>query len=297
MARKTIIKIDTSIYRKPTQEELNAARDFVVERTKVVDELRRAAAEAITDKIGAVAEIAVQYEIVPEEFVFDSSVNEQMMTRVAEEMEDLEEQLMELAQGYALRDASSEGMSMLLLGLLLTLGHRNMGLRDTVHEYLWRTLRQTEALIAAAKGVGRTPTQIVSLVRSNIAQGVTSADMIRLSRYRHLYRAPFISSGGKATYSDGTPNVQGVPVSGVQAVLNTITNAVRKTIDRQHTIEMQQNGAIGYWQARGSDYDCAICDEEVGFHELGDIEYDSYPHLSCMCIRIPIYNKEQLYEF
>lgn len=123
---------------------------------------------------------------------------------------------------------------------------------------------------------------------------MSAAELQRLSRYRHLYRAPFINSGGKATYSDGTPNVQGVPVSGVEATLNALTGAVAKTLDRRNMIEMEQKGAIGYWQARGSDYDCGICDEEVGFHEFGDMEYDDYPHVNCCCMRIPIYRMEEL---
>ena len=294
MARKTVIRIDTSRYRTPTQEDLDEARDHVARRGSTLDSLRRAAAERITDTAGRIAEIAVQYGIAPEEFAFDSSVSEEMMTRVAAEMEDLEEQLMAMAREYATRDAHSDGMRALLLGMLLSLGHRNLGLKGTIHEYLWRTLRQTEGIIAAARGLGRTPTQTVSLVRSNIGQGVALADMQRLSRYRHLYRAPFISSGGKATYSDGTPNVQGVPVSGMRATLSAVTNAVGKTLDYQNMVEMEQKGAIGYWQARGSDYDCAVCDDEVGFHGLGDMEYDEYPHISCCCIRIPIYRKEEL---
>lgn len=294
MAKKTVIRLNTDVYRAPTQKELDEARNVVVRRQEAIDALRRAAAEKMQDTAGRLAEIAVQYEISPEEFAFDSSVNEEMMSRAADEMEELEDSLMEMTEAYATRDAEDNGMRALLLALLVSLGHRNMGLKDTIHEYLWRTLRQTEGLIAAAKAAGRTPTQIVSLVRSNIGSAVYNADMQRISRYRHLYRSPFINSGGKATYSDGSPNVQGVPVNGVDAALNAITNAASKTIDHKNLIEMQQNGAIGYWQARGSDYDCGICDEEVGFHPLGDMEYDDYPHINCCCIRIPIYSKEEL---
>lgn len=294
MARKTIIRLDTSQYRQPTQEDLDEAKNFVIRRGKTLDDIRIGASEAIRDTVARITEIATEYDINPEDFAFDSSVNEDMMARVAEEMDELEDMLVEMAQRYATESAKGDGMKALLIGLLLSLGHRNMGLQSTLHEYLWRTLRQTEGMIAAAKAANRSATQIISLVRSNIGQSVITADMQRIARYRHLYRAPFVSSGGKATYSDGTPNPSGVPVNGVQATVNTLVNAVARTLNRENTIEMTQNGAIGYWQARGSDYDCPICDEEVGFHELGDIEYDEYPHLNCCCMRIPIYRKEEL---
>lgn len=294
MAKKLTIKLDTSRYKAPTQEDLQAAKTYILRMNDAANAMRDYAVEEIEDAAVELAQIAMRYEIDPKQFSFDSSVSEDMMTEVAAVMDNLEDSLVEHLEDYATACAEDEGSKTVLLAFLLTLGHRNLGIRDTVHEYLWRTLRQTEALVVAAKENALSPTQTLSVIRSALASVNTDRFFLSLMRYRHLYNAQFIRSGGKATYSDGTPNVQGVPVAGVKAVVNTLVNAVHSTWHYNETEEMRQNGAAGYWQFRGSDFPCDICDEEVGFHELGDMEYDEWPHAHCMCGRIPIYRKEEL---
>lgn len=294
MARKLTIRLDTSRYRRPTQQELDSAKRYILHMNDAANAMRDIATDEIEDAAVELAQIAMRYDIDPKVFSFDSSVDGDMMTEVAAVMDNLEDSLMEHLEDYATACTDSEGNKTLLLAFLLTLGHRNLGIRDTIHEYLWRTLRQTEALVVAAKENGLSPVQTVSVVRSALASVNTDRFYLSLMKYRHLYNAPFVRSGGQATFSDGTPNVQGVPVAGVKAVVNTLVNAVHSTWRYNQTEEMRQDGAIGYWQFRGSDFPCDICDEEVGFHELGDIEYDEYPHARCCCGRIPIYRKEEL---
>lgn len=296
MAKKLTIKLDVSRYRKPTQKELDAAKRYVVRRSEAANELRDIAEDEILDAAADIARIAMRYDIDPRRFAFDSSVDEGMMREVAAVMDSLEESLMDHLEDYATAPAKDEGSRYLLWGLVLALGHRNMGLRATVHEYLWRTLRQTEALVVAAKQQGLTQAQTTSLVRSSLANVQGSRAYRSLMNYRHLYDAPFVNSGGRATFSDGTPNVQGVATSGLTATLNVLKGAVDKAWTEAQTLEMQRDGAVGYWQFRGSDYPCDACDEEVGFHELGDIENDELVHFNCCCGRIPIYSIEQINE-
>lgn len=294
MAKKLTIRLDTSRYSPPTQDELEAAKRYILRTNDAANAMRDYAVDEIEDAAVELAQIAMRYDIDPKQFTFDSSASEDMMREVSAVMDNLEDSLMEHLEDNATACAEDEGGKMLLLAFLFSLGHRNLGIRDTVHEYLWRTLRQTEALVVAAKENGLSPTQTVSVVRSALANVQTDRFFLSLMKYRHLYNAPFVRSGGKATYSDGTPNAQGVPVSGVNAVVNTLVNAVQRTWRYHETEEMRQNGAIGYWQFRGSSYPCDLCDDEVGFHELGDIEYDEWPHPHCCCGRIPIYRKEEL---
>lgn len=296
MARKITIKLDTSRFRAPTQDDLDAAKRYVLARSEAANALRDIAEDEILDAAAEIARIAMRYDIPAQSFTFDASANEDMMREVAAVMDDLEERLMELVEDYATRPAEDEGTHYLLWGMVLALGHRNLGLRDTVHEYLWRTLRQTEALVVAAKEAKMGAAQAAAMVRSSLAGFAGSSQIQSLMRYRHLYNAPFVNNGGRATFSDGTPNVQGVATNGVSATLNVLKGAVDTAWTHAHAMEMQSNGAVGYWQARGSDYDCAACDDEVGFHEIGDMEYDEWPHWNCLCFRIPIYRIEQINE-
>lgn len=296
MARKLTIRIDTSRYRKPTQQELEAAKRHILRRSEAASALQDVAEEEILDAAAELARIAMRYSIPAERFAFDSSVSEPMTREAAAVMDALEESLMAHLETFTTAPAPDEGTRHLLWGLVLALGHRNLGMRATLHEYLWRTLRQTEALVVAAKQQGLTQAQTTSLVRSSLGDVRGSGAYRSLMRYRHLYSAPFVRSGGRATFSDGTPNVQGVATSGLTATLNVLKGAVDKAWTEAQTMEMQRDGAVGYWQFRGSDYPCDACDEEVGFHELGDMENDELVHFNCCCGRIPIYRLEQINE-
>lgn len=298
MAKKITLKIDMEKFRPPTQEELDEAKRYVVRRSEAANALREVAEREVLDAAEAVTQVAMRYDIDPRRFSFDSSVDADMMDEVGAIMDELEESLLRRVEDYCTAPANNDsGLKYLLWGFVLALGHRNMGLRETIHEYLWRTLRQTEALIVAAKVEGLSQIQTTALIRSSLSNFNGSRAYQQLMRYRHLYDAQYVNNGGKATFSDGTPNVQGVPVSGIAALLNVLKGAVDMAWTYAQALEMEQNGAIGYWQARGSDYPCDACDEEVGFHELGDMEYDEYPHYNCLCIRIPIYNKEEINNF
>lgn len=297
MARKLTIRLDTSRYRRPTQQELDAAKRFVLARNDAANAMRDIATDEIEDAAVELVQIAMRYNIPAEQFSFDSSVSEPMMQEVAAVMDKLEEDLMAHLEDIVSRAVDGEGARLLLMGFVLALGHRNLGLRNTLHEYLWRTLRQCEALVAAAKAKGLPQSQTISAVRSTLGDVRSSQLLQDMSRYRHLYAAPFINNGGMATFSDGSPNIQGIPVSGLTATVNVLKGAVHQAWERAHMMEMQQNGAIGYYQFRGSDFPCALCDEEVGFHPIenpDDWMYIDWPHVNCLCGRLPIYRKEEL---
>lgn len=297
MARKLTIKLDTSHFREPTQRELDDAKKFVLMRSQAASAMREWAEEQITEAAVEITQIAMRYNIDPREFAFDSSVSEPMMRDVAAVLDNLEDDLMEELKERATQYASDNGTKTLLLGFLLALGHRNLGLRNTLHEYMWRTLRQTEALVAAAKENNMTSSKATALVRNSLATAQGSALLRSMMNYRQLYRAQFINNGGRATFSDGTPNVQGVPVSGLEATLNVVESAMNHTWEKAHSLEMQQKGAVGYYQFRGSDFPCATCDEETGFHPTespDDWMYQDFPHEHCRCGRIPIFNIQEI---
>lgn len=294
MAKNLTIKLDTSQYQEPTQQQLKDAKDFILKRVDAANEMRNVAGDMIIDAAAAVAAIAFWHDISGEDFVFDSEVDSEMMSEVGAVMNDLEEELYLLLEEKATAPAKDNGTKLLLIGLLLALGHKNLGIRGTLHQYLWRTLRQTEAIIAAAKSQGKSQAETIALVRSGIANPMTVQILNSAYKTAGQYRAPFINSRGRATYSDGSPNVQGVPVSGLQAVQNVVGNAIDILWTRYDLLQMKEVGAIGYYQFRGSNYPCNVCDDEVGFHEFGDLLNDDYPHPHCCCGRIPIYRKEEI---
>lgn len=274
----------------PTDEEIREAKDFILRRTSAAD-----AAKATTDElVQAAAErlvrIAYKYGVPVSQFQFSSSVNEQMMDEVNEVMDQLEDELLENVEEYALSVTDDVEHRAALLALLLVLGHRGMNMRQTIHAYSWRMLRQAEALIAAYKANGIPVSQAINRIKRDLFNFQNVPEIKDAIRHPQDFAAPYVRNGGKATYPDGSDNVRGVPVEGINALETIADNTVDRMWMQEQLNEMsEEKTCIGYWQDRGSNYKCAHCEEEVGFHYLADIN-EPYPHINCMCWRVPIYS-------
>ena len=293
--RNTITMILPAGTRKPTQDEIKAAKQYILDRSDAADDAQYVAGVSIQEAAEQLVQIAYKYDIPVSRFSFDSEVNEDMMADVAEVMDDLEEDLMEDVRDAALSCTKDNERYLALLAILLTLGHRNMSLRDTVHAYAWRTLRQAEAIIAAMKAAGLSQSEARTKIKTEIQHFQVSPEFQAALKHPLDFAAPYIRNGGKATFPDGSPNVQGVPVNGYDAIKSIFGIAVAQIWMRNQLMDMQEDKrCIGYWQDRGSTYPCRMCDDEVGFHKLGDIENDPYPHCGCYCWRMPIYRGDSM---
>lgn len=276
--------------RKPTDDEVKAAKQYILDRSDAADNAQYVAGVRIQEAAERLVEIAYRYDVPVSRFSFDSAVDENMMQEVSAVMDELEESLMEDVRDAALSCAEDNERHLALLSLLLALGHRDMSLRETVHAYTWRTLRQAEALIAAMKGAELSQAEARTKIKTAIQHFNVNPEFQSALKHPQDFAAPYIRNGGRATFPDGSPNVRGVPVNGYDAIKTIFGIAVAQIWMRNQLLDMQEDkNCIGYWQDRGSDFPCRHCDEEVGFHYLGNIEQDSYPHCGCYCWRMPIY--------
>ena len=290
MAKTAIIRLDTDKYRKPTQEDMRKAKEYVLKRDDTADNAWELASEYIMAAVEQIVRVAYKYNIPPEKFSFDSSVNKQMMEEITNIMDELDEDLYELLQVEATSCTKDKDDKLWLIALLLTLGHRNMGLRDTMYAYEWRMLQQIGALIAGAL-YGKLP---LSVAIVNIKQYINKVNQnpqfIQVSKYKELFANPYINNGGKPTFPDGSSNVRGVPTDGFNALKMLFGNAIAHVWMKNQLHEWSQNDKIaGYYQLRGSDYPCNVCDNETGFHKGADPDEEPYPHVNCRCYRIPVY--------
>ena len=292
MARTTTIRINRDRYEQPSQEDMRLAKQYILMRDETAREAWNIASEFIMQAAAELVRIAYKYNIPPEKFSFDSSVSKPMMEEVEGVMNELDETLFLLLQERATECARNEENRLWLIALLLTLGHRNMNLRQTLHAYEWRMLHQVGALIASALYAGTTVSEAERFVRKYINNFTSSPQYTKTQPYRQLFQQPFIRNGGAPTFPDGSPNVRGVPAGGFDALRQLLSVAITHTWMKNQLLEMQQDGCAGYYQLRGSAIPCGMCDSEVGFHAGCDPEDDPFPHPNCMCYRIPVYYKE-----
>lgn len=277
--------------RMPTESEVKLAKQYILDRSDAAENAQYIAGVRMQEAAERLVEIAYKYDIPVNRFSFDSEVNEDMMKEVSAVMDELEADLMEDVQDAALSCTKDNDRYLALLAILLTLGHRNMNLQETIYAYVWRTLRQYEALIAAMKDAGLSLTEARTKIKTAIQNVNVNAEFQKASGHPLDFAAPYIRNGGKATFPDGTPNVQGVPVNGYDAIKTIFGIAVAQIWMRNQLMDMQADKTcIGYWQDRGSNFPCRHCDDEVGFHVLGDAGQEPFPHPGCYCWRLPIYD-------
>lgn len=289
MARRLRIRIDTSRYQTPTDEDVRKAKKYVLDADDTYKQAWSIAGDIIMDYVLRIVDISYKYNIPPERFAFDSSVNSMLMEEVSAVMEELDEELFSVLQQEALSCTTDSRNRTYLLAILLMLGHRGMNMSDTLYSYEWRLLRQVEGIIASAKFNGKSASETKQNIRNYLGMIERNPLINSTLPYRSRFSAQFINNGGKATYPNGAPNVSGVPVDGYNAIRQVFGNAIATIWRKNQLLEMQQDGCAGYYQLRGSNIPCAICDDEVGFHEGCDPDNDAYPHPNCLCYRIPVY--------
>lgn len=285
--------------RKPTDEEIKAAKRYILDRSDAADNAQYLAGARIQETAERLVEIAYKYDIPVSRFSFDSGVNEDMMGEVSAAMDELEEDLMEDVRDAALSCTKDNDRYLALLAILLALGHRNMSLRDTVHAYTWRMLRQAEALIAAMKDVKLSQAEARTKIKTAIRHFNTNPELQSALKHPLDFAAPYIRNGGKATFPDGSPNVQGVPVNGYDAIKTIFGIAVAQIWMRNQLMDMQDsNVIIGFYQLRGSLYPCSICDEAAHYYRISDVsdedptKHGDIVHCNCMCYRVPIFKAD-----
>lgn len=244
--------------------------------------------DCLEDAAQEIVSICYKYNVDPKEFAINSKYNEKMMDEIAEVMDELEADIMSLIYDYSLRVTDDEKHRNLLAAWIALLGRGNNNLQDTLDGYLYKTMKDWEAAIAALRFANVAMADAVTKVKSNLHSIYTMPEVTAAFKHADDFNATYIQShgvmaGGVGLSNNGSTNV---------------TNMARLTLQmawmREQGIEFDESGAAGYYQLRGSAYPCSVCDDEVGFHKgLEDLYTKPYPHPHCCCYRIPIFALEE----
>lgn len=288
MADSIKIKLDGSQYRLPTQDDITSAKQFILRRNDYARLLESKVDDCLEDAAQEIVSICYKYDVDPKEFAINSKYNEKMMDEIAEVMDELEADIMSLIYDYSLRVTDDEKHRNLLAAWIALLGRGNNNLQDTLDGYLYKTMKDWEAAIAALRFANVAMADAVTKVKSNLHSIYTMPELTAAFKHADDFNATYIQShgvmaGGVGLSNNGSTNV---------------TNMARLTLQmawmREQGIEFDESGAAGYYQLRGSAYPCSVCDDEVGFHKgLEDLYTKPYPHPHCCCYRIPIFALEE----
>ena len=175
-----------------------------------------------------------------------------------------------------------------LIAWLATLGRGNKNLQDTLDGYLYKTMKDFEAAIAAMRFMGVKLSDAVTKLKTYMHSVYTMPEVLSAFRRRQNFKATYIQLGGVQ------PGAVGLSNNGSTNVTNMATISSQMAWMREQGIQMKESGASGYYQLRGSTYNCDLCDDEVGFHpNLDEIDTAPYPHPHCKCYRVPVFAIEK----
>lgn len=295
---KTInIKIDTTKFLKPTLQDINKAKNFILKREYTSNSLGTRIDNILTNAAGEIAQICLMYNIPAKSFKL--TTNKQMFAQIEEVMNRIEDEIMTLIVEYSVKNTKSEKSKKAIVAYIASLGRRNNTLQDTLRGYLFRYLYDLEALIAAIKlsmenNSNLTKSAAIAKIKSSL-HSVYATPEVRLA----MSKKNIIAMQAMYLLSHGNHSVDNVPLSSIGAsssnavnVINMAKTTMNMAWMREQLMEFESSNVEYYYQQRGSSYPCSLCDAEVGLHKA-DIN-EEYPHPNCKCWRVPIFTIEQL---
>lgn len=289
MAESIKIRLDESRYIPPTQDDIREAKQYVLRREDNARQLRDSVDEVLSNLAEDIVTCCYKYNVDPYTFTISSSYNEDMMAEISGFMDDAELEILDLIYDYSTRATKDNDHIAALIAWLATLGRGNRNLQDTLDGYLYKTMKDFEAAIAAMRFMGVKLSDAVTKLKTYMHSVYTMPEVLTAFRRRQNFNAAYIRLGGVQ------PGAVGLSNNGSTNVTNMATITSQMAWMREQGVQMRESGASGYYQLRGSTFNCDLCDDEVGFHpNLDEIETAPYPHPHCKCYRVPVYPVEDI---
>lgn len=285
---KIKIKIDTSKYKVPTEEDINSAKEYILRRDEMAEALENRVDYYLANAAERIVVICYRYGVDPKKLIFSSAFNSTMMNEISDVMDEIEEEIYSLIFEYSTRATNDKDIINMLVLWMTMLGRGDRNLRDTLDTYLFKAMKDWEAAIAAMTYMGVSMSDAVVKLKTHLHSVYTMPEVLTAFRRRQEFTATYIRLGGVQSGAVGISN------NGSTNVVNMVRTTLQMVWMRAQLLQWQEDESIaGYFQLRGSTYNCDLCDEEVGFHllEKGQ-ELPPYPHPSCQCYRVPIINIE-----
>ena len=285
MAKTLRIRLDTTQYREPTEQEVRDAKDYVLRMSEYADLLGDRVMNILREAAERIVQICYKYNIAPKDFQI--SANKQMQEEIYAVMDEVEEEIYDMMEEYATRCTDDRDIIPLLIAWMALLGRGNKNLHDTLTDKLRQFLYDLEAQISAMMLAGYSQTKALKRILETLTNVYSSPEM-RKAIMRPLNSAAYYVQQGGVHHG----NV-GQSSSGANNVINTVKTTLNMVWQKALQFIYKKMGAVGYYQLRGSTYPCDLCQSLVGFHKgLEGINEKPMVHPNCMCYRIPVYKKD-----
>ena len=271
------------IYQPVTEEQVRTGKNFVLRRESVANGLASLVDGLMADAAANMVQIAYRYGVKPEEFQISPQYNEAMFNEIADVLNDLEDEILDLILAYSTRCTKDEDKKLWLLPWILALGKNGKGLRASLQDRLWVFSRDVEAMIAAAKTAKLDASRAVSVIKSNLHTAYQMPGMAAAFAHSSLYKAHYIRTRGVKKGNRGSSNSEA----------NNIIRFAKMTVQmawmHYHQELYKEQGAAGYICLRGSLFDCQICDDVCNVFYPIDHPIPLPVHANCCCYAVPVF--------
>lgn len=282
MANSIRLKLDTSKYAAPTQADINAAKQFILQREEYARILESRVDEILNDAAERIVIICYKYDVDPKYLYFGSGFNEKMMAEISEVMDEIEQAIIDIINEYSTIATKDKDRSNALLLWIASLGRDNKNLQGTLDNYLYKFMKDLEAAVAALRYANATMAEAVTKVKTHLHTIYTMPEVVAAFKEASTFAATYIQS--KGVQKGGV----GLPKNGSTNVTKMARVTLQMAWMRSYRMDFEESGAVGFYVLRGSSYPCSLCDSKVGFHVID--EPDCFPpfHPNCCCYVIPI---------
>ena len=285
MAKTIKIALDDAQYATPTQEDINAAKQYILQREDYASILGDRIDEILAEAAERIVTICYKYNVNPKDFTISSKYNADMMEEIEEVMDELEDEILNLINEYSTRATNDKDRMNALVLWLATLGRGNRNLKDTLHTYLYKTLKDWEAAIAAMKAAGLTLPQAITRIRTYLHNIYSMPEVLAAFKNPQNFVATYILSRGVQKGAVGISN------NGATNVINMAKITLQMAWMKSLYQDYKEDGVAMYSVQRGSTYPCDLCDSHVGIWDIKDESHFPPFHPHCCCFVIPIYPK------
>lgn len=286
MAQPIKIKLDTDKYRIPTDEDIAAAKEYILQREEYagilgdrIDEMIAAAAERVVI-------ICYRYNIDPKLLYLSSAFNADMMAEIAVVMDELEAAILRLIREYATRVTLNGARALRLASWMENLGKGDRNLQDTLYGYMYKMMKDWEAAIAAMLYAGLDLSQASTRIKTYLHQIYNMPEVRSAFKRWQEFAAAYIRSRGVQYGAVGISN------NGSTNVVNMAKYTLQLVWKHNQQLDFEEKGIAGFIVERGSGYLCGFCDSYCGWHTLDELDALPPRHPNCACYAIPIYNKD-----
>jgi len=271
------------IYSPITENDIVSAQNYVRRRESAASGLSSLIDALLKDAAAEITEICYRYGVDPRRFTLTERYNARMFSEVAEVLDRLEDEIMDLVLDYSLRCTESKKRRAVLLPWVLALGRGSRNLQQTLRARMKMFIGDMEAVICSMVQAKVPLTGAVTKIRSGLHAVYTIPEV----------RSAFSRSIRLQAQNLRTKGVKKGNVGNSSSEANNILRFAQITVQmawmRNQLLSYKDRGAAGYYVFRGSSYQCDLCDSRVGWHPMKDM--DAYPpqHGHCMCYAVPVF--------